>query len=278
MQIDCIYINLDSAIERRAAIERNLVECTFSSDWSAQRLAAVDARDVARMGVPGTLRDAQKACILSHLKALEMSRDQPGHTLIAEDDALFCPKSETAIRQVVAKLAPDSWDLLFADVGIPAPTDMVNLFQLRRYMVQSRQFGALDLSKTQFVGSACYLVNRDSRMKVRECVSRARDCSLPYDLFLRDRISKGELKAFAIFPFATSLSSLAESSSIQLQQEQEHLQNLAWNAFRRLTWIGAGGEAVDKSLDKVRPDYTDQETGTFLKILGIVLSANFSPI
>ena len=48
--MDCVYINLDRAADRRAALEHNFAE-TRIEGWSLSRFPAVDAADAA--GVPG---------------------------------------------------------------------------------------------------------------------------------------------------------------------------------------------------------------------------------
>ncbi len=60
--MECFYINLDRATERRRAIEANFMN-TRMPGWTLTRFPAVDAANVS---TPGNLTASEKACFLSH--------------------------------------------------------------------------------------------------------------------------------------------------------------------------------------------------------------------
>ena len=81
------YINLDSAHARRANIEQNL-GAFAGRDFEIKRVQAYDTCFVEKNGIHGTIRPAEKACFLSHIKAIKMSCEDPGPSLIVEDDVI----------------------------------------------------------------------------------------------------------------------------------------------------------------------------------------------
>lgn len=79
------YINLDNARARRALIEHCFNRFAPAS-YRLHRIAAISAADVT-LNFPGTLMNAEKACILSHKKALQASLEHEGHALILKRSA-----------------------------------------------------------------------------------------------------------------------------------------------------------------------------------------------
>jgi GR25 family glycosyltransferase involved in LPS biosynthesis len=272
--IDCIYINLSAATDRRTHLTRNFAESRFSSDWKLQRLEAIDTAYVTRNQIPGRIRDAEKACYLSHLHALKLAMKTSEYTLIAEDDVSFCARSEAAIDAAIDR-SPDSWDILFTDVCVPATQDMLALFLHRRVLKKTDEFILIDLSDLFFAGATSYIVNRKSKAIVYNTLAQQQSFDIPYDLYLRNCIRDGKLKAYSIFPFATSLSPYSDNSAIQFNHGQEYLRNFAWNSFRRLMWIGADTDAVDIALSKMNEDFADKETSVFSTILKTILAKEF---
>ena len=67
-----LYINLDSAVDRRARFEANWA-AHGDGNWELERFPAVDTRYVEEHRVPGTLRPGEKGCFLSHCAAIAMN-------------------------------------------------------------------------------------------------------------------------------------------------------------------------------------------------------------
>ena len=85
--MDIFYINLAEQTERQRKLESNF-QANNASQWVLHRIDAVSAQAVANK-IPGRLRDGEKACFQSHIKAIETAKQSAGHVLIAEDDILF---------------------------------------------------------------------------------------------------------------------------------------------------------------------------------------------
>ena len=262
------YINLDSATDRRASVERNIAE-HLPPHWRVERFAAIDK--VTASARPGSLRDADKACNLSHRGVLERSLLHDEHVMVLEDDVLFGPGSAAGIEGALASLPDGSWDVLYTDICVPHLPQMLELLQFRRQLVAAGQATFLDLAQMQFAGATAYVVHRDAKAKILALLDRHPSFDQPYDLFLRDRYARGELAGRVLFPFPTSLSEYADASSIQ----SGGLSDFVWNAFRRLVWADRDLALVRSQLARAPADALDEETQIAAQVLALQLSPQF---
>lgn len=104
-----VCINLDRRPERWEAMQRKFAEIHLS----VQRLAAIDAREVAVPERFSHLRPADYACTMSHLTAVRKANEIGAHSvLIFEDDAFFDPEFTTKFPEYIAQL-PSDWQMLY---------------------------------------------------------------------------------------------------------------------------------------------------------------------
>lgn len=270
--MQCFFINLDADEARRREVQRSFAESALAG-WQLTRVPAVDGQSFAPGQYKGTTRPGEIACFLSHIRALELALDTPGHCLIAEDDVLFGRKTGDTIAAAMASAPEDSWDLLFTDVCVPAIEAMVQLFMGRRDLESSNRVVTVNLNQFAFAASTAYVINPKSKARVLRQLTAVQSFDLPYDLHLRKLIHEGSLRASVVFPFATSLSTLADTSQIQLNADAAT--EAVWNAFRRLVWNERSVAEVSVALDRVSAPFADPETLAFSKILACLLSPNF---
>src|SRR5712664_1917359 len=98
--IEGLFINLDRAAERRAAMERQL--SAIPPPYPIERFAGIDGS--LQPGCPENLRPGQYGCWLSHLAALERSMPSGRHLHVMEDDALLSGKL-AVLPEAVGRLA-----------------------------------------------------------------------------------------------------------------------------------------------------------------------------
>jgi GR25 family glycosyltransferase involved in LPS biosynthesis len=211
-----------------------------------KRIEAVDTALVRDRGVQGSLRDAEKACFLSHSFALEIHRELNAPFLIFEDDAEFGPQSCAAIEAAVARaeqLGP--WDVLFTDLITPLPATMAQLSELRRRWQGLGTTELLDLQGLCFAGATAYVVHPRAAGRLFEALNSLNELNTPYDLLLRRLIHQGWLRAWSAFPFPTTVRTHLRGSSIQLASDDRA--NVAWDSFKRLMWLHTSEE--DTSID-----------------------------
>jgi GR25 family glycosyltransferase involved in LPS biosynthesis len=235
----CFYINLDHATARRDAIEQSFRQHKRAG-WTLTRVAAVDAAQVRDSRVPGSLPDEQKACLLSHKWVIGANRGGNGHILILEDDAIFGPSTFGILEDLLARADTDrAWDLIYTDLAIPRVCGMAEFLALRHWVAARGGMTLLDLeplrsvNRMEFAGATAYVVNRTATTKLYDRLDSLTALDVPYDLLLREEIHTARLKAFVTVPFLTSVSRLADESSIQRTKRRTEL---IWNVYRRMFW------------------------------------------
>ena len=269
--MDCVYINLDRAADRRAALERNFAE-TRIEGWSLSRFPAVDATDAA--AVPGRAGPAEKACFLSHRTLIGAHRDGPHPILVLEDDAVLGAHSCAAIDRLLAEQARDlDWDILFTDICVPSPQTMIELVRLRRRLSASNQTALLNLANVPFAGSTAYIVNGKAKARLRDLLDAPASLDLPYDLHLARLVGERSIAAFAVFPFLTSLSGLSGTSSIQHGRSQDS--DLVWNTFRKMMWLDRDLAAQKPALAELDAALGDEESRMFGQLLSAMTSGKY---
>ena len=269
--MDIFYINLADQTDRRRNLESNL-QASNDLQWSLHRVDAISSQAVANQ-IRGRLRDSEKACFQSHIKAIEMAKQSAGHALIAEDDILFGTRSFQVIEDALAFIPEDSWDVIFTDVCVTNTHAMIDLLLLRRRASGDTSFKLINLNRLPFAGATAYIVNRKSKDKILDLLPHGGPLEIPYDVYLQQVIHNNKLRGFVTFPFATALSPQAENSQIQ---QSYSVQEGAMNAFRRLMWLERDIDTAVETIDRVRAATEDAETAAFLKILAIFLSPDFA--
>jgi GR25 family glycosyltransferase involved in LPS biosynthesis len=267
--MECLYINLDGAHVRRAALEANFAACK-GPGWSLKRMRAVEVGDIARNLPPGRIRDVEKAVYLSHTRAVETTLPATGHALIVEDDALFGPESCERIDSACAAFPEDAWDMLFTDITFVEAHVMTRFFSIRRELAKSGEEMLIPLREFAFTGASSYVVNRRFRERWLELLRAQAPLDMPIDLYMRAQVQAGNVRAFVTFPFVTSLT--AEGDLSQYQPGDAAVTDTVWNAFRRFCWLHRDIGAALAPVERLGEDFTDPEARAFATLLGAALS------
>lgn len=107
----------------------------------------------------------------------------------------------------------------------------------------------LDLQGLCFAGSTAYVVHPRAIRRIFDVLNSLAELNMPYDLLLRKLIHEGSLRAWATFPFPTTVRPYLEGSSIQLATDERA--NVAWDAFRRLMWLHASEEDASRDAEQI---------------------------
>lgn len=273
--MDCVYINLDRAQDRRITLERSFHGCR-RGNWELRRFRAIDAAYVQRHAIPGSLKANEKGCFLSHKFLIRGSLDNNRPIFVLEDDAVLGTRTCAQLEELVRLRDAAAWDLAFTDFIVPDLGSMVGLLKLRQRLAGAGQIKLLDLSTLPFAGSTAYLVNGRSKGRLAALLDSAQSLDVPYDLFLRNLIYAGKLKACGFFPFITSLSSLSDQSEIQPASKTGAV--LVWNAFRRLAWVDRDLEREQPLLQAIASRLCDPESTAFGTIFAAMASREYRPL
>jgi GR25 family glycosyltransferase involved in LPS biosynthesis len=256
--MDCYYINLDSAEERRARIESNFAACK-KPGWMLTRFPAIDKAYVERNSGPGSTRSGEKGCFLSHQLLMESQLGDDKTYLIMEDDALLGVRTCTLVDMVLKRNQHLDWDILYTDVCIPNVVNMFELLNYRRDLRKKKiEVAFMDLCGVGFAGTTSYIVNGRSKRKVHDALASYRPIDLPYDLFLRQQSHARALKVFSLFPFVTTVSEACNDS--QIKGPGESPLDAAWNMFRKMIWIERNLGRCKSTLDLMKSTLSAEDT------------------
>lgn len=270
--MECIYINLESRPDRRQRIERNFSLHQIAG-WRLDRFEAVDAAHITASAVSGAATPAEKACFLSHRNLIRQHLSRQGPLMVLEDDAEFGAATFGVLDQTLSRLRDADWDIIFTDICVPDVGEWPPLVRLRRQYDQTRSFKLLSLSRSHFAGATSYVLNARSKQLLAELNEQVRTIDTPYDLHLRSLVHQGKLRAFAIFPFITSVSELADQSSIQAASSLD----LVLNSFRRSVWVERDLNESLARVTSLRAAHGSLETAVFGGLFEAMLTDAIAP-
>lgn len=240
--IDAVFINLDRAVERRAAIEGQLAKAALP--YPVARLDAVDGLQCA--DCPQGLRPAQYGCWLSHLLAIERSIGSGAHLHVMEDDVLLGPSLERlpGILDAVDEGSGGVWDILFLDATLVEIADMQLMFEWAQ-LAREKQTVHVHLVPESFslFGTHSYVVNDRRKREVLAFLQSHLHVGHALDGVLSYAIQTGALRAHLTAPYLTSGLDLGSATSSIAAELDERYQ--AWLIFRRLCFGELSSEALD---------------------------------
>jgi GR25 family glycosyltransferase involved in LPS biosynthesis len=272
--MDCFYINLDHATKRRESIEQSFHQHK-KDGWTLNRFTAMDVKYVQENGVLGNCRDTEKAYWLSCRNLiLEQCHDQ-NPIFLLDDDMIFGPRTCHAVEGVIHQLsaAQQPWDMIFTEIGITQIDGMLDLLRLKRSLRAKNEIILRDLNTVTWAGSTAYIINGASKKKIAHMLEWEGILNIPYDLWLREKISKGQLSGYFIFPFMNSFSNCCYESSIQTHHTK--LTDLLWTQYRRMMWDQADLSKELPMIQHINDHVLDDELRMFSVLFAAMASAQF---
>ena len=266
--MQCRYINLDHATERRAGIEASFNK-TARPGWTLSRFEAPDTKFVDRHSIAGIRSSAEKACYFSHKTLIEAHAGCADHLLILEDDAEFGMATSEVVDGFLQHNPDGEWDLLFLDICVVGIEDMLALYFNRQGLMDKRQVVPLDLATLPFFAAHAYSVNAKSVDKLSACLESGVPVNVEYDIFLANQIRQGRLKAAVLFPFVTTLSGHATQSQIQPTGVEK--MNHARTLFRNLMWLESEPRGMAASLAELEASVAASGHKNFFSILSALI-------
>jgi GR25 family glycosyltransferase involved in LPS biosynthesis len=214
-----VYINLDRSVARREHVDAQLAELGLRDRYI--RFPAVDG---TKLPAGGNLRPGERGAFLSHSRALDEARARGGYVHILEDDALLSEHVRPVIEEAIATKLFERFDLLFTDMMVSCHLGMLKSLKSAFDTFGKRAPGPIklnelqpiDLKQQNFACMTSYVVGAGSTERLGALYRQEieRGPRLPVDLFVRDCVHAGKLKAACLFPFLTSfrLGELFEST------------------------------------------------------------------
>jgi GR25 family glycosyltransferase involved in LPS biosynthesis len=271
------YINMDSSVERRAAMEAQFQAFGCADLYS--RFPAIDGRALDRGASP--LSAGELGCFLSHYRALcDCAPEQTLHLM--EDDVVFGPQTAPLLRDIGEEIL-DHCDILFTDIFVPL--NMQAIFVLMEFyravgMIEAQSLGAHarmprsilypNLKPIEFGCASSYLVGRKSRRKVVDLLAEAlaEGPALPIDMAIRKMVNDGRLTASCTMPFLTSIRLDSLYDSTISGRAQDAASAVAFYLLRSYFWVGKDEDDLKRVADGLagglqNPSYFDVALGAF---------------
>jgi GR25 family glycosyltransferase involved in LPS biosynthesis len=207
-----VYINLDRSSSRRVAMDEQLAALGLKDRYS--RFGAIEGSTL--LPSRSALRPGELGAFFSHMRALEAARSLRSAAIhIMEDDALLSEHVRPVIEDSIAAGLFQRFDILFTDILAPPHLGMLKALKGVFDRVEMSAKRALRLSDLQVFDLAgqnfscltSYVVGANSidRILALYGAEAQSDPTKPVDLFIRDGILSGKLRAAFLFPFITSL-------------------------------------------------------------------------
>jgi GR25 family glycosyltransferase involved in LPS biosynthesis len=273
--MDCYYINLDFEIQRKESLELNFAANKLDH-WTLTRIPAVGTVYIEErnLNLTGRLSKSEKACILSHCKAISQPYDERP-AMILEDDVHFGRHTCKIIEYMLNNTVLPEWDIIYTDVIVPNLNGMLSLVKLRRVLSQKSEFTftLLQLNNHSFAGATAYILNSQTRPKLLSLIHDNKYFNIQVDLLLPTFIRQGELKSYVIFPSVTTVSEHSYISSIQPTDAVGA--DTIWNLFRELVWHERNLNEMEARMELVNKRLTDKEAKYFGQIVGFMFGAKF---
>ena len=206
-----LYINLDRSPLRRERMESQLAAFDLTGRYA--RFSAVDGSTLnlsrSKIG-PG-----ETGAFLSHARALEEARGGGIPVHILEDDALLSGHVRPVIEDAISGGLFERFDIVFTDTLFTPHLGMLKTLKAvfdAAALPDARPLGLadlqiIDLQTESFSCLTSYVVGAGSIDRVLASLRGEMETgpTKPVDLFVRDCVASGQLRAGLLFPFVTSL-------------------------------------------------------------------------
>ena len=270
--MECLYINLDSAVARRESLEASFL-LSARPGWTLNRWPATTAAQVEADNIEGRLPPAHKACFLSHKALVTDHAARPGHLMVLEDDAQFGFRTCTLVDQILSNNPELKWDVLWTDIAVTDPAGLLRFAKLRRELSARGDALIIDLAQVSYAGATAYIIREGAKARVAEMLAENGAIDIPYDLRLRQLVYEGRLSGHVVFPYLTTISQHAFQSNIHVNTE--NCNELIWNAFRRLSWWERDLDAEQAMIFEIMPQLCDLEASLYGLLLGATTTEAF---
>ena len=248
-----VYINLDSAKDRRRDMEAQLAAEGFEG---YARLRALTLADVPiRRG----MNHGEAACYESHLAALRLGMTSPLPHHIMEDDVLLSAHTPAAIKAALDVGYLGTYDVVLTGIGLGPSVDLQLMVKLQKMAGECSieidgdrliaRTACINLAHVQWVCMASYIVRPQSIQRVHDLLLAELDGDDPgpCDLMLKRLCDKGLLKIGCILPFLNGIRlAVSNPSCIHMLPEQRDQVLQMGNLFSH------GPEAAQKQMRDAR--------------------------
>ncbi|WP_208511904.1 glycosyltransferase family 25 protein [Variovorax paradoxus] len=239
------FINLQRSGDRRAAMEAQLRALGIEG---VARFEAIDAATLPAPGPDAATSAGERACFLSHARALE-GAPPDGFFLVLEDDALLSRALPPLLRpEALAQLA--DWDLVFLEcLPYTSAHSLLALWQALKKQLPADPAAprdaiagieVLDARGLYNWGAVAYLATpkglRALPLLLREAL--AEGPAQAFDMALNRWVAEGRLRAAVLAPFLATPRLESHAQSTIDDRPRAAVNDALGGALRRLFFAG----------------------------------------
>jgi GR25 family glycosyltransferase involved in LPS biosynthesis len=287
MDYSGFYINLDRSAQRKEEIESQLKQLQLFPQYSRFPAADGNVLNLER----SSILSSEIGCFTSHYLILEKNLNQTDHLHVIEDDVILSPATKPTLQMLPYSGVLDNFDIIFTDTCVP-----LDLYTIRAYknlfdssveknesgrIMALKKYTVVDLKDSYIAGMSSYLVHKNAVAKMHEIFRQAMKIGLrqPIDLFLRDKIREGVIRAACIFPFITSIRLEHLVTSTMSDRSEYNLSLLAISLIRHSFFVECDWAKCNKLIvDHFKPDKQDMHQNLLSCVFNFVLSDRYQPV
>jgi GR25 family glycosyltransferase involved in LPS biosynthesis len=280
------YINMAASTERRGQMQEQFARLGYSELY--QRFEAIDGHAV--VDTPASLSPAELGCYMSHYHCITAGGPADMHVHVVEDDVVFGTQTVPLLAQVPDEVM-DQCDIMFTDIFVPLNAQAI--FNLIEYYRPTGMIAARHLPPDQrmpsclmfanirhieFGGCTSYVINKNSRHKFRRLLDERMKYGVgePIDMAIRKMANAGEITAYCVLPFLTSIRPDSIYKTTMVDRGQDKSTEMAFFLLRNYFFVGkdedymrTAGEELAAKLDD--PGFMD----TILSVFRFMFSEKF---
>jgi GR25 family glycosyltransferase involved in LPS biosynthesis len=278
------YINLDRSPQRRKEIETQLEHLNLLPHYL--RFPAADGNILNLENA--AIRASEIGCFTSHYLLLEKNLKQTNHLHVIEDDVIFSQAAHPTLEMLINLNEINNFDIIFTDTCLP-----FDLFALREYktlfddsvvfdetgrVAAVKRYMLIDLRERYLAATSSFLVHKKAIGKLYTILQQEmkNGLRLPLDLFIREKIRNGSIRAACIFPFITSIRLDHLVTSTVSERAEHNLSLLAFSLIRHSFFVECDWAKCNQLIvDHFMMAKQDNHRALLSRMLGFVLSDQY---
>jgi GR25 family glycosyltransferase involved in LPS biosynthesis len=278
------YINLDRSTQRKEEIVNQLEQLQILSQYS--RFPAADGNVLnfkASSLLPGEI-----GCFTSHYLLLEKNLTQTLHLHVIEDDVILSHATKPILEMLLDSGTLNNFDIIFTDILLP-----FDLFAIKEYktlfdkcveknesgrITSIKKYQVIDLKELFFACTSSLVIHKNAIVKLHNFLQQELKIGprRPIDIFIRDKVHSGEIRACCIFPFITSIRLEHTINTTISERYESNLSVLASQLMRHSFFIECDlAKCNQLAVDYLAPIKQDMHHALLTRVFDFALSGRF---
>jgi GR25 family glycosyltransferase involved in LPS biosynthesis len=278
------YINLDRSPQRREDIVAQLEQLQLLSQYT--RFSGADGNV---LNCNSSLRIGEIGCFTSHYLLLEKNLTETHHLHVMEDDVILSHATNPTLRMLLDSEAFDNFDIIFTDTLLPFDS-----LAIRKYktlfdnsveknesgkITSIKEYTVIDLRECFFACTSSLVIHRNAIVKLYNLLHQEIKVGprYPIDLFIREKVYAGEIRAGCIFPFIASIRLENMFDSTIRDPKKGELSGLAMTLLRHSFFVECDlAKCNELAVHYLKPDRQDVHQTLLSSVFDFFLSDRFT--